>query len=637
MVPHRPLPASLALPCADPSSPRSPVVVVRVAGFPLRRTACVAYTSMLLPGRGQGGAATFRVVTWSQSFGGWEASLSDSATNPIGTHISELPGAIEDVWPIVDDKGIIVELVRTWEDDAFVCLDEAGRPVDDIGRTHHLVPSALFKSSDVPDEWNIVAVRRVSSGMTQLEALTADKVDFDERRQLEVLTQLNAGAGIVIDEIDTTPPYTHIVQLGGEFYLAQMRSTAGMAQLSGDGSVLGDLAEAKEPVCTAAGPATTPGAEAESPSPIAVSVPPGGAAVPAETPAAGAAARAPESAAAIVTAASNPVAEGVTTALKPSAESAATAPEPRPDAAPSAESGSRPEAPRVETLPPDVPTSESSVADEIARRVKEAAAGEAAAGDRPRRRRAKTAKKPSLAAVAKTDGDPDPQSAGSATLAAVAKPDSMSGGAGSRGATLDALAKPDAPTGDRASTGGLAAVARPDDEPTGDGVADLLKAVASPLDASADSAELEATPRPSTSAKLRSALDPDEQRPGGTPGATGDRAAALVDELRPDGEDDPLRAASLAQADEFVSSAADGTLEISDESLTLEQVRAADRFAWDELMNLYLPHIGFVATRVARTAVRGGKSDVTYLPRSEAAMRPIGWHHLAGCDCESCR
>ena len=278
------------------------------------------------------------------------------------------------------------------------------------------------------------------------------------------------------------------------------------------------------------------------------------------------------------------------------------------------------------------------MADEIARRVKEAAAGEAAAGDKPRRRRAKTTKKPSLAAVAKTDGDPDPQSEGSATLAAVAKPDGVSGPAGSRGATLEAVARPDASTGEGASTGGLAAVARPGDESAGDDAADLLKAVASPLDASADSAKLEATPRPSTSPSLKSALDPDDDRVGGAPGAVaGDRAAALVDELRPDGEDDPLRAASLAQADEFVSSAADGTLEISDDVLTLEQVRTADRFAWDELMNLYLPHIGFVATRVARTAARGGKSDVTYLPRPEAAMRPIGWHHLAGCDCEFCR
>ena len=195
------------------------------------------------------------------SFGGREASLSDSATNPIGTHISKLPAAIEDVWPIVDEKGVIVELVRTWEDDAFVCLDEAGRPVDDIAHTHHLMPSALFKGSDVPVEWNIVAVRRVSSGMTQLEALSADKVDFDERRQLEVLTQLNAGAGIVIDEIDTAPPYTHIVQLGGEFYLAQMRSSEGMARLAGDGSVLGDLTEAP---CAGggAGPAGRRGASA---------------------------------------------------------------------------------------------------------------------------------------------------------------------------------------------------------------------------------------------------------------------------------------------------------------------------------------------------------------------------------------
>ena len=96
-------------------------------------------------------------------------------------HISKLPAAIEDVWPIVDDKGIIVELVRTWDDDAFVCLDEDGQPVDDIAHTHHLVAKEHFTGSDVPGEWNIVDVRRVSSGMTQLEALTAGHGDC--RRQ----------------------------------------------------------------------------------------------------------------------------------------------------------------------------------------------------------------------------------------------------------------------------------------------------------------------------------------------------------------------------------------------------------------------------------------------------------------------
>jgi hypothetical protein len=243
-----------------------------------------------------------------------------------------------------------------------------------------------------------------------------------------------------------------------------------------------------------------------------------------------------------------------------------------------------------------------------------------------------------LDAVAKADGLTGPEPVGPARLDAVATPDGQSAADRDRGATLDAVARPDAPGGGDSADAGLTAVARPGDEPAAGSAADLLKAVASPLDASAESAKLETVePKAASSAGLRSALDPDEDRLDGMGvGRSAGRGATLVDELRPSGESDPLRAASLAQANEFVSSAAEGTLEISDGVLTLEQVRKADRFAWDELMNLYLPHVGFVATRVPRTTARGGKADVTYLPRPESAMRPIGWHHLADCDCEFC-
>ena len=76
--------------------------------------------------------------------------------------------------------------------------------------------------------------------------------------------------------------------------------------------------------------------------------------------------------------------------------------------------------------------------------------------------------------------------------------------------------------------------------------------------------------------------------------------------------------------------------------LTLEQVKKADRFAWDEYMNLYLPQIGFVAplpvgTRPRRTKAVGPQGPKpNFVPRLESMLRPIGWHHLDGCSCEFC-
>ena len=71
--------------------------------------------------------------------------------------------------------------------------------------------------------------------------------------------------------------------------------------------------------------------------------------------------------------------------------------------------------------------------------------------------------------------------------------------------------------------------------------------------------------------------------------------------------------------------------------LSLEQVRVAECFAWDEFMNLYLPHVGFVAAVLTATPAAGNPAEVAFSPRSEADVRPVGWHHLAGCECRFCQ
>jgi hypothetical protein len=114
----------------------------------------------------------------------------------------------------------------------------------------------------------------------------------------------------------------------------------------------------------------------------------------------------------------------------------------------------------------------------------------------------------------------------------------------------------------------------------------------------------------------------------------------LVDELRDGAEDDADRAESLAKAAAFITGAASGTWaapEASGGMLTLEQVRKVDRFAWDEFMNLYLPHVGFVAAVLKKVpSMGGGPEDVSFVPRSEQDVRPVGWHHLTDCDCPHC-
>jgi hypothetical protein len=115
-------------------------------------------------------------------------------------------------------------------------------------------------------------------------------------------------------------------------------------------------------------------------------------------------------------------------------------------------------------------------------------------------------------------------------------------------------------------------------------------------------------------------------------------ASLLVSEKRADDDGEAARAASFAQATAFVTAASTSLRNVPGGALTLEQVRQSGRFAWDELMNLYLPHVGFVAAMPARgRAARRAKTEVTFAPRSEFDMRPIGWHHLADCDCEYCQ
>jgi len=117
-------------------------------------------------------------------------------------------------------------------------------------------------------------------------------------------------------------------------------------------------------------------------------------------------------------------------------------------------------------------------------------------------------------------------------------------------------------------------------------------------------------------------------------------ASMLVDERRVGDEHETVRAQSFAQAAAFITSASSGTWdapEMSAGMLTVGQVRKADRFAWDEFMNLYLPHVGFVAAVLkAAPSTNGAPGDVSFVPRSEQDVRPVGWHHLIDCGCAHC-
>lgn len=465
--------------------------------------------------------------------------MSDAPIEVIGEHISRLPQAIEDVWPIVDGSGTVIELVRTWDDEAYVCLDHGGEPVNEIAQTHHLMPRELFRSAVIPDDWNVRAVRRVSRGLSKIEGLAAAGSDvFGDRQEYEVLVKLNSGGGMLIDEIDTTPPYTHIVQLSGEFFLAQMRGKPDMATMR----------EAPEVADSGEGGA----AAVETPPQAAVEV---------EAP----------------------------------VERPVTAAQPAPE----------PLAPAVAV---DQATLDSAGLDAgmIAGLIKAALAGEAAAA--PLAPRAPSP--PTLDARVTNDDEPlgDRQAAG---------------------ALLDR----------RESVAGTRSPAK--EEPAGGA---LLSAVEAP-----DGKQRFDEDAPTGTGKV--ALDSSREDMWGddpveapgveAPAVESRRSGAgslLVSEKRADDDGEAAREASYAQATAFVTAASTSLLNVPGGALTLEQVRKSGRFAWDELMNLYLPHVGFVAAMPARgRAARGAKTEVTFAPRSEFDMRPIGWHHLADCDCESCR
>ena len=71
--------------------------------------------------------------------------------------------------------------------------------------------------------------------------------------------------------------------------------------------------------------------------------------------------------------------------------------------------------------------------------------------------------------------------------------------------------------------------------------------------------------------------------------------------------------------------------------LTLQQVKEANKFAWDEFMNLYLPGTGFVGFAPPDKAPVEGEEAPQFIPHSSSMLRDSGWHHLDGCDCKYCR
>gem|GEM_PF-3325671 len=183
--------------------------------------------------------------------------------------------------------------------------------------------------------------------------------------------------------------------------------------------------------------------------------------------------------------------------------------------------------------------------------------------------------------------------------------------------------------------------ARPEPPKRAPDRAAVLKAVVDPLDedfeppahksARASGAELDAS-LDKRGPGSRSLAGPDDERVAD--------ASMLVDERRVGDEHETVRAQSFAQAAAFITSASSGTWdapEMAAGMLTVEQVRKAGRFAWDEFMNLYLPHVGFVAAVLkAAPSANGAPGDVSFVPRSEQDVRPVGWHHLIDCGCAHC-
>lgn len=438
--------------------------------------------------------------------------MADVPVNVIGHHVSRLPAAIEDVWPVIDESGIVTEVVRTWDDAQFVRLDRKGKPVDQIAHTHHLMPRRVFQMTELPVEWEIVGARRITRDASQIENRLATGgttvSTFGDRGEYETLVKLNARGASVVGEIDTCPPFGHIVEMDGVFYQVEFR------------------------------PGHEPGGGQDAP-------------VAAEEP--------PVSEAAVE--------EVAVVAGRMAAELAATEPA---------------------TAEPAVaePAKEKSAANVLAEWIAGVAAQEtAAAAARP------------------------PQGSGSKRSLTAEVGDLTS-----------ARPEPPKPSPDRAA---------------------MLKAVIDSLDE--DFEPPAHKPTRAAGADLEASIDRRGQKSSSLDGPVDERvadASMLVDEKRVGDEDEAARAESLAQAAAFITSASSGTWdapEMSAGMLTVGQVRKADRFAWDEFMNLYLPHVGFVAAVLkAAPSTNGAPGDVSFVPRSEQDVRPVGWHHLIACDCGHC-
>jgi hypothetical protein len=424
--------------------------------------------------------------------------MADTPVNGIGHHVSRLPAAIEDVWPVIDESGIVTEVVRTWDDAQFVRLDRKGKPVDQIAHTHHLMARRVFQMTELPVEWEIVGARRITRDASQIEnrLVTGGATigTFGDRQEYETLVRLNASGASVVGEIDTSPPFRHIVEMDGVFYLVEFR------------------------------PGYEPKGACDEP-PVAEEPPVSEAAVEA------------------VAAAADPIAADPAVAESVAAEPAAAG-----------------------------PAREKSAANALAEWIAGVAAQEAAA--------------------------------------AAARPPQGSGGKRSLTAEVGDLTsarpEPPKPSADRAA---------------------MLKAVIDSLDEDFE---------PPAHKPARTA---DSDLDGSVDERVAD-ASMLVDERRVGDEHETVRAQSFAQAAAFITSASSGTWdapEMAAGMLTVEQVRKAGRFAWDEFMNLYLPHVGFVAAVLkAAPSANGAPGDVSFVPRSEQDVRPVGWHHLINCGCAHC-
>ena len=67
--------------------------------------------------------------------------------------------------------------------------------------------------------------------------------------------------------------------------------------------------------------------------------------------------------------------------------------------------------------------------------------------------------------------------------------------------------------------------------------------------------------------------------------------------------------------------------------LTLEQVRAAGRFAWHQGGYVYMPATGFFIL-VPSEHYRG---DIKEVKLANLIPSSPPWHHLPGCGCDFCR